>query len=632
MILLDLAKKYPDNGIIWTNLGSSLDNCGHIDAAIRYLKRAIEVDSSAFLPHLLLGNIYKRMGNLDKAYEEWKLSTIKTSEIHFGHLHIAEYLFFKGHIDECLKYLDMYNKAFPKSSSGYWIKALIYLMNKRTQEGEYLLRTAEALESDPLFVKFMYGYTYIMLKDFDKGRAFLQEYIDATTEYNLKFCEAVLLLSDSYLSEDNLQKGMEVLEKAAEKHESQKWPFFKHYYFNLIQIYKSMPYPPVGKVIQQYRKLLPSENKNIEFILEMSEFMLYNGAEKEALYPLEYALKNFPEDSRVFFLLGQTLLLCRQIDDAFKYLKRSLELNPNSPHAHCLMGIAYKEMGQTDLALSHVTEALSLDPKFVNARIEMISLKAMNQSEDLYEYVDKVFEDVKGRPSVCESIANVLLNYPEHTDFVCKLLTTFLTIHPNVKSIQALLVDVYHEQKRFDDARTIIMEMVVDEPKNPRGYNLLGRHYRLRGEYDAAIKQVYNAIDIDPLFVPSYIALIECYMLKKEYQKVLGVFNKVSQIFKGSWVSVLYKGAFVIGRLKDVSPIMLDTPDEYIDLQAGVQLLEEALKLKCPMEASINKLLYEVYLLLNDGIKAAYYLNQYTVLSPPSRETGDRVIVTKDAQ
>ena len=71
------------------------------------------------------------------------------------------------------------------------------------------------------------------------------------------------------------------------------------------------------------------------------------------------------------FHRGNNALLMKKYKKAISYYKKTIELQPNDPHAHNNMGNAYKEMGDFDKAIKCYDKAINLKPDYASAHYNL---------------------------------------------------------------------------------------------------------------------------------------------------------------------------------------------------------------------------------------------------------------------
>ena len=83
-------------------------------------------------------------------------------------------------------------------------------------------------------------------------------------------------------------------------------------------------------------------------------FLFRQGRTREALAPLEAALKDFADSARHRFELGRVLAQLDQLEAAVTHLERAVAVDPRHWAAHLLLGKTYLRLGKVEQAEPHL--------------------------------------------------------------------------------------------------------------------------------------------------------------------------------------------------------------------------------------------------------------------------------------
>ena len=72
------------------------------------------------------------------------------------------------------------------------------------------------------------------------------------------------------------------------------------------------------------------------------------------------SIVEYPNDARIWNILGATNLAMGNIDKSQTAFKKVLELNPKSPDGHNNLGITFKEQKDFDAAINSYRRAIEL--------------------------------------------------------------------------------------------------------------------------------------------------------------------------------------------------------------------------------------------------------------------------------
>ncbi len=112
------------------------------------------------------------------------------------------------------------------------------------------------------------------------------------------------------------------------------------------------------------------------------------GKFKEAVRPLEKAVRILPSYDEAWVDLGIAQMQGRQEEKAELSLKKALELNPDIPEAHLSLGVLYVGTGKAEKGRPHLERAVALNPRLVEARFNLgtLYLKAGNQKGAIEQF------------------------------------------------------------------------------------------------------------------------------------------------------------------------------------------------------------------------------------------------------
>lgn len=185
----------------------------------------------------------------------------------------------------------------------------------------------------------------------------------------------------------------------------------------------------------------------------------------------EEQLKNNPA-SNSFILLAEVLLKRNRIDKAISTLSRGLRKNKNSITARFLLGKAYFQSWNIDLAIKELQKVISLAPDHFSASELLIEIK---KSEKKYDEALKIAKNLsfyyRGNSELQKITDELLLLIDKSdNDIVANNSEKALGDKKGVseKSFPRTetLADIYISQRQYAKALDILTELVLRYPKN----------------------------------------------------------------------------------------------------------------------------------------------------------------------
>lgn len=151
--------------------------------------------------------------------------------------------------------------------------------------------------------------------------------------------------------------------------------------------------------------------------------------------------------------------------------RRALQANKSSPEAHHLLGYVAQHEGDSDEALEHYREAISLDDGYIDAYLDAaeVLIHPLGEFEEAIAMCDEVLEFAETDDVIVDAL---LLKFDallamDARDEAAKVLDA-LPKPPFANPQQTFLVGrAYFEAKRTRDALPLLEKALADDPDNP---------------------------------------------------------------------------------------------------------------------------------------------------------------------
>ncbi len=210
------------------------------------------------------------------------------------------------------------------------------------------------------------------------------------------------------------------------------------------------------------------------------------------------ALAKAPLSYRANNNLGLALKDRGRLDEALSHYKQALQLNPNSAEAHSNTGVALREKGRLDESIDHFWRAIQLAPSMADAHNNLgLILEERGNSEGAIKHYS---EAVKHDPYLAEAYFN-MGNALKKKGLILESIEYFgkaLRLDPEMYEALVNLGNVLADQKRFKEALSHYSKALSIQPENPEIHNNIGLTLARMGDIKTAIHHFSEAVRIKP--------------------------------------------------------------------------------------------------------------------------------------
>ena len=140
--------------------------------------------------------------------------------------------------------------------------------------------------------------------------------------------------------------------------------------------------------IEYFKKVTELAKWNSQGWIRLGGLYYDNKKYDDAIKVMNEAIRSFPEDFTINFILGLSYSQNNDNENAKPYLKKAAELNPESPDALSAYGFMLNQMKQEDEALKYLNKALALEPKNVNI---LGTLGLIYDNQKKYDLCDSIY-------------------------------------------------------------------------------------------------------------------------------------------------------------------------------------------------------------------------------------------------
>lgn len=518
----DALKLDPQPGIHYS-LAKNYYKIGKLAAALNHSQSSVEMDPDNTEYLGLLATIYSHAGEIDSAAAAFeKIISIDSTDVtaYYNLASIYE-------SDKPLKALEIYNHILDFTGPDWAVLVKIADLNERLGDIPATIKTLEdllGLNPSSLELHKLLIESLIKNKQFDKA-------IEKTDEVIVLFPEDLNLIE--FRANALVQKG-DWKEGAAEykKLVSDKslsfnskvriaGAFIKHALDDstLIPIahdviavvdkdssdwqIKAMIaelYGMEGKdslAVDQLKAAINLAEWNSDIWVKLGVILFESGRFEDAAQEMSAAVKKFPNDYFVNFILGFSKSQLNLHEDAQPYLQKAVILNPNDPNVLSVYAFTLNQLKREDEALSYIKKALRFDPD----NSQLLGMAGMiYDNKEMWAECDSSYE----RALRLDPESALILN-----NYAYSL---------SERGIQ------------LERALNMVQKSIEQDPENSSYLDTIGWVYYKLGEYNKAESYILKAIEIDENNATLLDHLGDIYLKQNKLNKAIEMWKKAQEL------------------------------------------------------------------------------------------------------
>ena len=285
--------------------------------------------------------------------------------------------------------------------------------------------------------------------------------------------------------------------------------------------------------------------------------------EQKAVDLAQKAVIFAPDDFRLYFLIGTSLMSLKKFEESISYYEKAIELKPDHAQIYNNLGTAYITLGKYDLALENYQKASEYDPTNSITFYNMGSiLQIQNKFKEACEMFKKAYE-VEPLDNYIVSLAlsefksgqydeaikhytELSEKYPDKSNFQYNLACCYeilgdlrasanileKIIETNPKAIMMIqkLASIYIKTGQVDKAKNLYEKIVMQGAVTPDIYYEYAILSMKTGDFDQAEKIFKKVLSLNPNTAKTHKDLGVIYLNKRLFDYAKDEFEKAYQL------------------------------------------------------------------------------------------------------
>jgi tetratricopeptide (TPR) repeat protein len=221
------------------------------------------------------------------------------------------------------------------------------------------------------------------------------------------------------------------------------------------------------------------------------------GREEKAIATYERAIAKKPNFADAYTNLGNLYKDLGNLDQALTSTLKSLELKPDNPDAHINLGSIHKDLGNLDQALTSTLKSLELKPDNPTAHMNLGAIYSKLRIHK--SALNATLKSIEIQPDNHNAYVNLSEIYNRINDTTKAIESINHAIKLDTQNANAHLLNgrISLETGNSTKAEQSLLKSIELNDKLPASHRYLSIALYLKGDYEASIKSIENAIAID---------------------------------------------------------------------------------------------------------------------------------------
>ncbi len=539
------------------NLAIVYFKAGQEDDALEYVQRTLKRAPNNAEAHDLLGMIFVRQGEHEKALEQFSLAAQFAQKAQLSkkfsnqvRLHRMMSLLNSGKTDEAIMEIRNAIHEGHDEVELYAYLAKAYLNKGSLQDAiQYYQQT---IEKDPEYLNAYVGLAniYATTEQYELAQKTLAPILPKYAETP----EVRYILGRIYAGGRHFKEAKEELEKAI-----QARPRFVDAHYTLAIVYRALN--DVEGAIQEYETVLNIFPAHVPSLANLAHIKLLRGHYEEAVMYANQALRHAPENVTILGIVSSVYARLGQFDKAIEIIEKLQEQHADSPALYISLGIMHLNKQEYDLAIEHSQKAIDLnaedpvpydtigraylgkeeferaeeffrkalrtDPKFADSYVKLGQITSFRKKYfEAIRYLEKALEI---RPDSDEAMFELgKIYHIQHRD--TEAITTFEQVKESSRFFEPALeqlVALYNQQEDYNKVISRAAKLLKIDEKNVKAHYLLGHAYAKRGNSGNAANVFRELTLFVPDFKKAQIDLGYLYLVQNRSDDALLQFQEV---------------------------------------------------------------------------------------------------------
>lgn len=238
--------------------------------------------------------------------------------------------------------------------------------------------------------------------------------------------------------------------------------------------------------INDLNKALSLDSTNVDYLHLLADIYLDYFKSRLALETLEKAAKFHPSDKNTLLKLAEFQMILTKYEASLKTIDQILRQDRQTPPAYFLMGMNFKEMGDTIRAINSFQEAVDMDAQLIEGWLQLGQLYATRKDPLALQYFNNAVKIAPNSIEANHAKAYYLTNTLNDLEGAIAIYRNINLIDPQYEEAYYNAGLLYLDLEKLNEAYQQFNLAIQFSPTHIRAYYYRGYTNELLNKPDAA--------------------------------------------------------------------------------------------------------------------------------------------------
>lgn len=261
--------------------------------------------------------------------------------------------------------------------------------------------------------------------------------------------------------------------------------------------------------INDCKRAIKIDSQNVKNHLLLADVYFAANKTKLSKDKLEEIIKKFPHHTEAYLKLAELYYLVRQYDKAIEHVNKALKIDETLSKGYYIKGNVYKEMGDTNKAISSFQTAIEQDPQMVDAFIDLGVLYAAKNNTLALQYYNNAlkldpknnialydkaffFQQIGNADSAISSYQYILKLYPQSPQVLYNLGAVEFGLKKNHQNAIDYFTKAIQQKPDYAEAYYARAIVEIEIKKKTDAIADLKKCLKYKPNFDPAIEELNN--------------------------------------------------------------------------------------------------------------------------------------------